>query len=250
MRALLGFSALLVSVGGGWAQGLPDLGGRGVIAMIDERLPGKTRYEKGDRSSFEHAALDEIAKRLNIDIEWKRTDTEAMVPALVNGAADIAIDRAPVGAPRDGPVVFTEPYLVLDQVILARAGSGAVSPTDPSLTVGAVAGESAKAAVANLLANDPKSSRLVTFARDSDAAAAVWAGNVDVAVVDHLTAEVLIAKAGGEIAQISEPIGSESFAFVLAEGSDLADALNAGLHSLREDGTLRAYTRKWMYVWD
>jgi polar amino acid transport system substrate-binding protein len=250
MRALLGLAVLFLGVADSSAEDLPDLGGRGVIAMIDERLPGKTRYEKGDRSSFEHAALDEIAKRLNLDIEWKRTDTEAMVPALVNGAGDIAIDRLPVDAPRDGRVVLTEPYLVLDQVVLVRAESVAVDATDPSLVVGAVKGASTRTAVSRLLDNDPNSKRLVTFERDSEAAAAVLRGSVHIAVVDHLTAEKFIEEPGNRLVQLGEPIGSESFAFALAEGSDLADALNAGLVSLRKDGTMRAYTLGWMSVWD
>src|SRR3954462_10920676 len=76
------------------AAPLPDLGGRTVKAVTENAYPPLNFADPttGQGIGWEYDAFNEIAKRLNLKVEWNLASWDTMIQAVREGQFDVGMD--------------------------------------------------------------------------------------------------------------------------------------------------------------
>jgi polar amino acid transport system substrate-binding protein len=237
------------------AQTLPDLGGRTINAVTENAYyPLNFADPKtGDGIGLEYDVINEIAKRLNVNVAWNLTAWDVMIESVRTGQFDIGADGITINAEREEQIDFTEPFITVEQYFLVRGDeeriTGAASfAENTDLLFGAQAGTSAfYTAIYDVLDGDEANPRVKLFDTFGASVQALKSGDVDAVIADQAASAGYIGADPGAFKQVGEPIKSEPLGFILTPGSDLVAPFNAALAEMKADGTLDALINKWFF---
>lgn len=249
-------AATLAFAGPAAAQAtLPDLGGRTVHAVTENGyVPLNFADPKtGKGIGWEYDAFNEIARRLNLTVEWKLSSWDVMIQAVREGQFDVGMDGIAITDERQSQVAFSVPYMVSEQFMLVRADETRFDDDDTfaaqeNLLVGAQAGTTSYyTAVDELLDGNDASPRLKLFDSFGAAVQALKSGDVDLVLTDKTSAAGYMGASRDTFKLVGEPLGREEFGFIFKRGSDLIGPVNAAIEAMQSDGTIEALNRKWLY---
>jgi len=255
MRKLFFAAALLASSVGAHAQELPDLGGRTVNAVTENAYTPLNFADPatGEGIGWEYDAFNEIAKRLNMNVEWNLSSWDTMIEAVRQGQFDVGMDGITITDERKTQVDFSDPYMVSEQYMLVRADEdrftdAASFAANDDLLVGAQTGTTNfYVAVYNVLDGDEANPRISLFDTFGDSVQALKAGDVDLVLMDKTSAEGYMGAEPDAFKIIGEPLGTEEFGFIFTPDSDLVGPVNAALLAMAEDGTIEKLNQKWFF---
>ena len=237
------------------AQDLPDLEGR-TIRAVTENAYVPLNFADPETSAgigWEYDAMNEIARRLNAEVEWSLTAWDVMIEAVRTGQFDIGMDGITINEERSQQVDFSDPYMTSEQFMLVRADDDRITgknsfAEDQDLLIGAQAGTSNfYAAVYDILDGDEANPRIKLFDTFGASVQALKADDVDMVLMDQASIEGYIGANPDTFKTVGEAVGSDEFGFIFTPGSDLVEPVNAALASMREDGFLDGLNRKWFY---
>lgn len=242
---MLGFTAQ--------AADLPDLGGRTIKAVTENAyFPLNFSDPKtGDGIGWEYDAVNEIAKRLNLKVEWNLSGWDVMIESVKSGQYDIGMDGITINDERKQVIDFSAPYLTQEIFLLVREDETNFNDAKTFVAyekglVGAQPGTTGfYTAVYDMLdgnESNPRIKLLDTFAALSQA---LKIGDVDVILTDETGGRGLIAAFPNSFKMVGTALKSEDFGFILAKGSDLVGPVNAALAEMKADGTLGKIDYKW-----
>ena len=102
---------------------MPDLGGRTVKAVTENAYTPLNFADPktGEGIGWEYDAVNEIAKRLNLKVEWNLSSWDTMIQAVRDGQFDVGMDGITITDERKEQVDFSDPYMVSEQFMLVRA---------------------------------------------------------------------------------------------------------------------------------
>jgi polar amino acid transport system substrate-binding protein len=240
------------------ADALPDLAGRTISAVTENAYTPLNFADPktGEGIGWEYDAMNEIARRLNAKVEWNLSSWDVMIEAVKSGQYDIGMDGISITDERKQQVDFSDPYMDSKQFMLVRADEDRIKSKDDfaantDLLIGAQAGTSGfYAAIYDVLDGDEANPRVKLFDTFGASVQALKSGDVDMVLMDQASVDGYIAADPGVFKSVGDPIGSDQFGFILAQGSDLVAPVNAALASMRADGTLDALNRKWFYEYN
>jgi polar amino acid transport system substrate-binding protein len=255
MLGILGAAALLIATGTAGGAELPDLGGRTVKAVTENAyVPLNFADPKtGEGIGWEYDAFNEIARRLDLKVEWNLASWDTMIQAVREGQFDVGMDGITINDERKTQVDFSEPYMVSEQYMLVRAEEDRFADAksfaaNEDLLVGAQAGTTNfYTAVYNVLDGNEQNPRIRLFDTFGASVQALKAGDVDLVLMDKTSAAGYIGASPGAFKIVGEPLGREEFGFIFTPGSDLTGPVNAAIRSMQEDGTIEKLNRKWFY---
>src|SRR5687768_16819703 len=123
LRLAGAFVALLFSGLATQAAELPDLGGRTIVAVTENAYTPLNFADPktGEGIGWEYDAFNEIAKRLNLKVEWNLASWDTMIEAVRQGQYDVGMDGITITDERKKHIDFSDPYMVSQQVMLVRA---------------------------------------------------------------------------------------------------------------------------------
>ncbi len=246
---LLASLILLVPALAAGAQDLPDLGGATIsIAVESSYIPFSfIDLDTDEPIGLDYDLLDELCARLNCVPEFIETAWDGMILAVSNGEFDMAVGGITIKDDRKENVDFTDGYVKIVQVLLSRIDearfSGAESlAADESLLVGVQPATTNYWVALDLVGEE----RIVAYETFPVAVQALIAGDVDAVVMDDVAGQGYVGVNADRLQIIGEPLTSEEdIGYIFPLGSELRDAMNAGLDSMRADGTLEAINNKW-----
>lgn len=253
---LLGlFAAGLVSIAPALADELPDLQGRTIVAVTENAYTPLNFVDPktGQGIGWEYDAFNEIAKRLNAEVDWQLASWDTMIQAVRDGQFDVGMDGITITEERATQIDFSAPYMTSEQFMLVRAdedrfGSSAEFASNPNLLFGAQAGTTNfYVAVYDVLDGDEANPRIKLFETFGASVQALKSGDVDSVLMDNTSAKGYIGANPGAFKVVGDALGSEQFGFIFTPGSDLVGPVNAAIKSMEEDGTLDALNQKWFY---
>ena len=252
---LLALAASLTLLAPAAGQGLPDLGGRTIKAVTENAYPPLNFADPatGEGIGWEYDAVNEIARRLNAEVEWNLTSWDVMIEAVRTGQFDVGMDGITINDERKQQVDFSDPYMTSEQFMLVRADETRILgpesfSEDTSLLIGAQAGTSNfYAAVYDILDGDEANPRIKLFDTFGASVQALKSGDVDMVLMDQAAIEGYIGADPGVFKTVGDPVGSDEFGFIFTPGSDLVGPFNAALAQMRADGTIDGLNRKWFY---
>ena len=235
------------------AGALPDLQGRKVVVVTDNAYPPLQFVdpETGEAIGWENDALFELAKRLNFKLSIENTSREAMIAGVSEGQFDIGMAGITVRDDLLEKVNFSKPYIRSEIFMLARADENRFSNGDEfaamdDALIGAQAGTTAfYTAIHEILDGDETNPRMKLYESFDASIQALRVGDVDMVLTDSNAGKGNIDTTLAAFKRIGPSMGSEDFGFIFPKGSSLVDPINAGIDTLREDGTLDRLDRRW-----
>lgn len=233
----------------GVSADLPDLGGRMLTVGSNAAYPPMefVSEESGEIVGFDIDLMNEIAARLNANVEFENFPTfDAIFAALAGGDFDLVVSSVSITEERDAIIDFSDPYLTIGQVVTVQADNDAISgieTLDAAELIGVQGGTTGEEAVLDSTVPQERIRRYDTI----DLAFADLAdGDIDAVVTDGPTSAHFAEQLAGSIRVAGEPFTTEHYAIALREGDDeLAAALNAALAEMQTDGTLERLVQEW-----
>ncbi len=231
---ILVFSALIF--GGCEERSRPQL------VMVTEATFPPYEYHTGTQIiGIDPEIVGEIAEILGYDLHIEDMSFDSVITAVQTGKADIAASGITVTDERREKVLFTDPYVVAEQVLIVPRDSDIRNKGDlRNKRIGVQHGTTGDLFVSQNI-RDPE-----RFTNGALAVAALAAGKLDVVVLDGDPARVHVARRP-ELKILEEPLTHEEYAFAVGKHApELHQRINAALNKLKESGTLDAIRKKYV----
>ncbi len=251
MRTLAAAAVALFAALPAAAQTLPDLGGREVAVAVENAYP-PLQFMQGDRAvGWEYDAMAEIARRLNLTVDYQTISWDAMIPAVSQGQFDLGMTGITIREDRMELVDFSDPYMRSEMVMMVRGDEERFSDAagfaaDPDLLMAAQPGTTPfYVGVYEVLDGQEDNPRIVKFETFGAGVEALRSGDVDLVLTDGTAGAGYVAASNGGLKIVGEKLGTEDFGFIFPKGSDLVEPINAAIAAMKADGTIEALDRKW-----
>lgn len=231
--------------------GLADVLAKGSLIMgFDEAYPPMGFVsEDGTHVGFDIDLAREVCKRLGVELVLQPVSWDAKELELSGGNIDCIWSGLTMTAERREQMLFTMPYLANEQIMVVLADSGIASVAD---TAGKVLGTQAGSSSVDVLEANPQiKDALSEVALSDDFVAALMdlkLGGIDVLLIDSVVGNYYISQQDDPSAfcVLPEVLEAEEYGVAVRKGeTTLADAINAQLIAMSEDGTLDAIRAKW-----
>ncbi|PSM19134.1 MULTISPECIES: transporter substrate-binding domain-containing protein [Nitratireductor] len=235
------------------AQDVPDLGGRTVVVVTENAYPPLQFIDPktGEQIGWEYDAMAEMAKRLNVSVEYQNTSWDAMIQAVSDSQYDLGMTGITIRDDRKEKVDFSAPYMHSEMRMLVRADEERFADekefaAKDDLLIAAQPGTTPfYVSVYDVLDGDEANPRIKLFETFGATVQALRAGDVDLVLTDGVAANGYVAASDGKLKVIGGPLGSEDFGFIFPKGSDLVEPFNAAIAAMKADGTIDALNKKW-----
>lgn len=230
---------------------LPDLDGRVVrVALQNAYPPFNFINANGQADGWDYDALREICARLDCELEFVEVDWAGLIDAVSAGQMDVGSNGVTITEPRRALVMFSDPYVTLNQVLIARIDETRFDSVEsfannPTLGVMVPPNSSNFAAASALLGED--TTRIdVTYDVYDAIFFSLLNSDTDAVIIDDLAAQEWLEAYEGVVSVVPGAVTvPEELAFIFPLESDLVEPFNAALASMRVDGTLQAINEKW-----
>lgn len=227
---------------------VPDLGGQTItVAVENAYIPFNfIDQQSGEAVGWDYDVLRELCNRLNCVPEFVETAWDGMIIAVSNGEYDMAADGITITEERKQQVDYSIGYIQVDQVLLVRVDESRFRSVqdfvnDAALRIGTQPGTTNYNVAVNLVGED----RIVAYDTFGVAVQALIAGDVDAVVMDNVAGQGYVGENSDKVKIIDTSLKSDALGFIFPKGSDLVKAINAGLISMMNDGTLDQINAKW-----
>ena len=232
---------------------LPDLGGETVsVAMENLYLPFQfIDQATNEPMGYEYDLIAELAARLNFTPEWVSTSWDAQLAGAQAGEFDMTANGITITPERAEVVAFSDGYIQIQQVIIARADDERYATldefyADDSLRIGTQPGTTNYDTAVGLVGQN----RVQGFETFGVTVEALLNGDVDAVIMDNIASAGVMNVNEGELKIVGEPLTSEALGLVFPLGSELVEPVNAALAQMDADGTLDALFQKWFVDFD
>lgn len=245
--------ALVLGTATAIAEDLPDLQGREVVVVTENAYPPLQFVDPktGDAIGWEYDAVNELAERLNFTLVIENSSWDAMIPAVSEAQYDMGMTGITIRDDRREKVDFSDPYMRSEMFMLVRAeenrfASGPEFAAIDDALVGAQVGTTPfYTAVYEVLDGDEQNPRIQLFETFGASIQALRVGDVDLVLTDGTAGAGYVDANPGVFKLVGEAMGTEDFGFIFPKGSELVGPINAGIASLKDDGTLEELNTKW-----
>lgn len=250
--------AAMIAPAVAFAAGLPDLGGKTVTVVTENAYPPLQFIDPktGDQVGWEYDAMDEIAKRLNMKVEYQNTSWDAMIQAVSDAQYDVGMTGITIKEERKEKVDFSQPYMRSEMFMLVRGDEERFTDhtSFAALEDGLVGAQSGTTpfyvAVYDVLDGNEQNPRIKLFETFGAQVQALRAGDVDLVLTDGTAGQGYVKASDGALKLIGEPLGTEDFGFIFPKGSALVAPINAAIADMKADGTIDALNIKWFLEYE
>jgi polar amino acid transport system substrate-binding protein len=194
--------------------------------------------DKGEVDGFERELGDKLCEMASLTCEWVTTDWDGIIPNLQSGNYDVIIAGMSITKERAEVIDFTQnyvppassAYMALDAGVDVK--SAAVSAQTGTIQAGYV---------------QESGATLVEFATPDETVAAVRNGETDAVFADKEYLAPILAESNGQFvwAGADVQLGGGVGMGLRKSDSALRDKFDAGIASMKADGSLNALIKKW-----
>lgn len=198
--------------------------------------------ESGNKAGFDIELMEEIAKRMELKLEWVDMPFDSLIAAVQENKIDLAISAFNYSEDRDKNVDFTDPYFVSEDAFMVAEGfSGQIAnPEDVAgYMVGVQTGTTQDDWLTTNLVETGKlpAENLFRYDRVDQAVLDLKAGRIDVLMSDYVPAQALAQQLGGMEIVYNGVLSSGPMNIVIPEGdTELAAELNQVIQALQAEG--------------
>jgi polar amino acid transport system substrate-binding protein len=192
---------------------------------------------------YEYCLAANIAHRAGLDgVKVDNVSFDALVAGQTKDF-DVAMAQVSVTPEREKVVSFSEPYFDSNLGVLAPTDAEVTEENLADLTIGVQVGTTSVSWVKDTLQPEKDAK---TFVDTTAMVTAVTSGLVDVAIQDTAIMLGFAKNSGGALEVIGQYASGEQYAAIYPQGSENADAMDAAIAAMREDGTLDKLSATWL----
>lgn len=241
--SLLAGALIAAGCGGG-----DDEGDGGTITEGELLVGTDTPYppfeigQPPDITGFDIEIMNEVAKRLDLTVEYQDTSFDTIFRDVAQGKFDTAAAASTITEGREQTVDFSDPYYEAAGALVVPTDSDIASVDDLSGTTVATQDATTFETYAT---DETDAGEVRGFPEGPDALNAVRTGQAEAALIDHAVAVDLVEQQGGVEIVEEIPI-DELFGFAFAQDNDtLREDFNGVLQELKDDGTIDELYQKY-----
>lgn len=221
-----------------------------IIGLDDEFAPMGFRNEQGALVGFDIDLAREVAKRMDVDVEFKPIDWDRKREAITSGNVDIIWNGLDITDERKEYMIFTKPYMDDRQILLVKKDNDQNIRAEGDLEnkrVGVQAGSIAE----NYLDNNTKLKitfkEYKTYGKFQDGLDALTGGAIDVFLCDELVARYEMNRNPDQFQIIDVKTGyvTEMAVGFRKEDTALRDRVQQAFDEMVKDGTARKISEQW-----
>ena len=200
---------------------------------------------------FDIALMDEMGRRLGIEVEYRNFAFDGLVGALQVGQVDAVIAAISITPEREAMVDFTTVYLVGQDGILAAKGSPITAINSVGEMAGYLVGVQRASVYENWLqtvlvdTGQMPQDNLKTYAKASDAVRDLEQGRVDLVVMDLQPAGAAVEQGG--VTLVGKGLDVQHYAVALPKGAQSLKAeLDRAMAGMFEEGVVEQLAKLYL----
>jgi ABC-type amino acid transport substrate-binding protein len=229
--------------GGGDDQG----GGEQITVASDIAYPPFEFTKNGQPVGFDIDLMNEIAKRADLQVEYKNVTFDGIIPGLGNNLYDASISAMTITEEREKQIDFSDPYFNADQSLLVRSDSPIKSVDDiGDATVGVQLGTTGELKGQELKQQGKITGEIRTFDTITDAFSALENGQVDAVINDLPVSLDKANQSDGTLEVVQNIPTGEQYGIAFPTDSELVGPVNKALAEIKEDGTYAKIYEEWI----
>jgi len=196
----------------------------------------------GKKTGFDIELMEEIAKRMDVKLEWIDMPFDSLIAGVQEGKIDASISAFNYTEERDQVVDFTDPYYNgEDAFTVAEGFTGVIEdPEDvAAYKVGVQTGTTQDGWLTDTLVGGGlmPEGNLFRYERADQVALDLKSGRVDVMMADYIPAKALAEQLGGLKIAFVGVVSSGPMNIVIPQGdTELAQEMNTIIKQLLDDG--------------
>jgi polar amino acid transport system substrate-binding protein len=199
----------------------------------------------GEFTGFDVQVVEAIGGELGLEVEWKDSVFDTILASVAAGDCDMVASAMTITDERKEQALFSEPYFDADQSLLIRAEDAGTYRTLADLageTIGVQAGTTGQAYAEE---NTPDGATIKSYEGGEDLFLPLASGEI-AAVLQDLPVNNFRATQDDEFVVVESIATGEQYGFAMAlENTALLDAVNAGLETIKGDGTYDTIYETW-----
>lgn len=252
--ALIAVPFLLVAQGNREEMEELNFEGQTIVAVTSNDYPPLSMVdpETGESVGWEYDATNEIARRLNVSIDWQLSSWDTMLAGVQAGQYDVAMDGISITDERKEVVDFSIPYLQSEQKMVVRADETRFTDPESFMSVadgkvGIIPGTTNFYTALYVLGLEEDSEKMQAFSSFGTLVQALLTGDIDLIFMDGPSSQGYMGAYPERLATLDGVYGDDEFAYVFPKGSDLVEPFSTAIRSMQEDGTLERITNYWFF---
>lgn len=220
-----------------------------IIGVDDTFAPMGFIDENGDLAGFDIDMANAVGEKLGIPVEFQTIEWTMKEQELNQGNIDLIWNGYSITDERKEEVLFTNPYLDNEQVVVTMADSGIETLDDLAGKV--VAAQENSSAVDAIDAHPDLAATFADrpeFATNDMAIMDMEAGRSDAVIADSVLLNYVISHKDdpSQYRILDENLGTEEYGVgCRKEDTALCDAINQAFDELKADGTAAEISEKW-----
>jgi polar amino acid transport system substrate-binding protein len=226
--------------------------GKIVVGTSADYPPFESVDESGNFVGFDIALIQEIGRRMDLEVEIQDMPFDSLIAAVQEGKLDLAISAFNYTEERDRTVDFTDPYYNAEDAILVSEGFTGTINTPEDLAgyvIGAQTGTTQDGWITDNLIDGGllPDSNYFRYERIDQAALDLKAGRIQAILMESVVARSLANDVGGLQIVYEGEVSSGPVNIVVPEGdTELAAALNEILAELQAEGFIDQLIMEYM----
>ena len=191
----------------------------------------------------------EFEERTGIKVKWERADFSGLLGLLDSGKADVVAAQLTPTPEREEKYAFTEPETYYGSVIVVSNDNTDIKSADDlaGKTIGVGAGNEMQQDIEAMYPNGEVKFEIYQSATLENMLKDVEMGRIDGMLAQDIQAYMAIEKSGVKCKVVTPAFESSCGALaVKKDNTELLDGLNAFIKEIKEDGTLKAISEKWI----
>jgi polar amino acid transport system substrate-binding protein len=204
--------------------------------------PFESVDENGNKVGFDIELMTELAKRLDVKLEWVDMPFDSLIAAVQEGKIDASISAFNYSEERDQTIDFSDAYYTSEDAFTVAEGftGTIVNPEDvAAYKVGVQTGTTQDGWLTDTLVADGAlpEENLFRYDRVDQAMLDLKNGRIDVMMSDYIPAQSLAKQLGGLNIVYHGVLSSGPVNIVIPDGDvELQQAVNEILKQLQEEG--------------
>lgn len=228
-----------------------DLPTKIVVGLDDTFAPMGFKNEKGEIVGFDIDLAREVAKRLNMEVEFKSINWDSKILDLNSGSIDLIWNGLTITPERAAETEMSKPYMSNNQAIVVRADSSIKSKSDLKGKVVGVQNQSSGEETVKKEGADKEFKEFKGYAQYDQAFMDLDAGRIEAVVVDEMFAKYIKntkeKQSGKRLYTIlADNFGMEECGIAAKKGNKkLIEAIDKTIEEMKADGTYKEIFGRW-----
>ena len=222
-----------------------------VVGLDDTFAPMGFKNEKGEIVGFDIDLAKEVAKRLNIEVEFKSINWDSKILDLNSGSIDLIWNGLTITPERTEETAMSKPYMSNNQSIVVRANSNIKTKSDLNGKIVGVQNQSSGEETVVKSGANKDFKEFKGYAQYDQAFMDLDSGRIEAIVVDEMFAKYIKNTKEDQSGKLlytilEDNFGLEYFGIAAKKGNrKLIDAIDKTIEEMKSDGTYKEIFSRW-----